>query len=38
MPMRRLAAVLSQFAGRIVVDRTGLDSPQDFDLTWSMCS
>jgi uncharacterized protein (TIGR03435 family) len=35
MPMRRLAAVLSQFAGRIVVDRTGLDSPQDFDLTWT---
>jgi len=35
MPMRRLAAVLSQFAGRIVVDRTGIDAPQDFDLTWT---
>jgi uncharacterized protein (TIGR03435 family) len=35
MPMRRLAAVLSQFAGRIVVDRTGVDAPQDFDLTWT---
>ena len=35
MPLGRLASVLSQFVGRIVVDRTGSDAPQDFDLTWT---
>jgi uncharacterized protein (TIGR03435 family) len=35
MPVARLAAVLSQFAGRIVVDRTGIIGPHDFDLTWT---
>jgi uncharacterized protein (TIGR03435 family) len=35
MPVARLAAVLSQFAGRIVVDRAGISGPHDFDLTWT---
>jgi uncharacterized protein (TIGR03435 family) len=35
MPLARLAAVLSQFAGRIVVDRTDVSGPHDFDLTWT---
>jgi len=35
MPVARLAAVLSQFAGRVVVDRTAIGGPHDFDLTWT---
>jgi uncharacterized protein (TIGR03435 family) len=35
MPLTALASTLSRFAGRVVVDWTGLSGPQDFDLTWT---
>jgi uncharacterized protein (TIGR03435 family) len=35
MPMSQFAAQLSQFAGRIVVDKTGLDGSWDLNLTWT---
>jgi len=35
MPLSALARAMSQFAGRVVVDRTGRVGPQDFDLTWT---
>jgi uncharacterized protein (TIGR03435 family) len=33
--MARLAGTLSVFAGRIVIDRTGLEGGYDFDLAWT---
>jgi len=34
-PMAQIAASLSQFAGRIVVDKTGLAGAYDMNLTWT---
>ena len=34
-PMSQVAASLSQFAGRIVVDKTGLTGAYDMNLTWT---
>jgi len=34
-PMSQVAASLSQFAGRIVVDKTGLPGSYDMNLTWT---
>jgi uncharacterized protein (TIGR03435 family) len=34
-PMSQIAQVLSQFAGRIVVDKTGLTDSYDMNLTWT---
>jgi uncharacterized protein (TIGR03435 family) len=33
--MPQFATTLGMFAGRIVVDRTGLEGPYDVDLTWT---
>jgi uncharacterized protein (TIGR03435 family) len=35
MGMTRLAIAISPYAGRIVVDRTTIAAPQDFDLMWT---
>jgi uncharacterized protein (TIGR03435 family) len=35
IPITRLAIALSPYAGRVVVDRTGISAPQDFDLMWT---
>jgi len=34
-PMRQVATTLAQFAGRIVVDKTGLTGNYDFTLMWT---
>ena len=34
-PMAQVANSLSMFAGRIVVDKTGLSGAYDFTLTWT---
>lgn len=35
LTMPQLAAQLSQFVGRLIVDRTGLTGSYEFDLTWA---
>lgn len=35
MPMELLTTTLAGFTGRIVIDRTGVTGPVDFDLTWT---
>ena len=35
MPMELLNTTLAGFTGRVVVDRTGVTGPMDFDLTWT---
>jgi uncharacterized protein (TIGR03435 family) len=35
LPLSQLAATLSMFVQRIVIDRTGLTGRYDFDLTWT---
>ena len=35
LPVSEFARTLSQFVGRVVVDRTGLTGPYDLDLNWT---
>jgi uncharacterized protein (TIGR03435 family) len=35
MPLELLNTSLAGFSGRVVVDRTGVTGPVDFDLTWT---